>query len=96
MLQLQEKHPVMVDLPPLGPAGNTWRDNEQLIGSILGRLLLCSRGLSVIKYMAMSVETLEKTKPCSRKMKSSPKMIRSMSWIKKSMSWISKSSSTRN
>jgi hypothetical protein len=42
MLQLQEKHPVMVDLPPLGPAGNPWRNNEQLIGSIkiLGRLLL--------------------------------------------------------
>jgi hypothetical protein len=42
MLQLREKHPVMVDPPTLGPSGNPRRDNEQLIGSIkiLGRLLL--------------------------------------------------------
>lgn len=98
MLQLQEKHPVMVDLPTLrresrGGTMSNWLGLLKFWGVYCCH---CSRGFSVIKYMSMSVETLEKTKPWSRKMKSSPKMIRSMSWIKKSMSWIRKSSSTKS
>lgn len=98
MLQLQEKHPVMVDL--------RWSRREIRGGTMSNWLGLwkfwgvycchCRRGFSVIKYMSMSVETLEKTKPWSIKMKSSPKMIRSMSWIGKSMSWIGKSWSTKS
>jgi len=45
----------------------------------------------------MSVKTLEKTEPWTKKRKSSPKMIgMNMSWIKKSMSWMRKSSSTKS